>query len=89
MGDSRAGMFRNAWPSSHNGVARASNNNPEPEPKTCTQSELDKAIAARDKEWVTWLDSKCPHDSLGINNFTRRECDFCWQQLKKELEVKE
>ena len=40
-----------------------------------------KAIAARDKEWVAFLHSKCPHKKTG----EKRSCNACMYLFEKEI----
>ena len=44
-----------------------------------------EAEKERDKEWIKWGDSECPH---GINQKTvRRKCFKCWLELSRSIEI--
>ena len=49
-------------------------------PHSC---KVDPAIAARDKEWVEWGESKCPHES--VDDFRKGSCELCWQERKRGI----
>jgi len=43
-----------------------------------------KAEDERDKEWIEWLNSQCPHHNFALR---KRFCDKCEEELKAELEI--
>ena len=47
------------------------------------QTQSEQAIAAHDKEWVEWGESKCPHES--VDDFRKGSCELCWQERKRGI----
>ena len=54
-----------------------------------------KADDERDKEWVKWGDSECPHYEvtpytiMKKNRPIKRYCPECWQELKQTIPVQQ
>lgn len=51
---------------------------------------LSAQLAKTDKEWVAWLDSKCPHGYQGksvTDSYTKRMCPRCWQERKESIGI--
>ena len=44
-----------------------------------------KAIAARDKEWIAWAESQCPHGGIDSGGMICLECYQCWKDRKREV----
>ena len=43
------------------------------------------ATAARDKDWITWAESQCPHGGIDSGGMICLECYQCWMERKKEV----
>jgi len=44
-------------------------------------------LSARDKWWIEWGESQCPH--VPNETYCKRWCIHCWQSLKQSLEKKD
>jgi hypothetical protein len=61
----------------------------------CFEAGASAMLEARDKDWIAWGESECPHESQEIKltggcyderKFEYKlECPLCWAERKKEI----
>jgi len=49
------------------------------------ESGAEDMLAARDKDWITWAESQCPHGGIDSGGMICLECYQCWMERKKGL----